>query len=334
MYRPGPYRAFRISEPKARLISAAPFRDRVVHHALCNVIEPLWERRFVSESFANRKGLGSSAARDHFAGGMARYPYVLRLDFRKFFPSLDHQVLKTQLRRVIRCRRTLALMDAVVDGSNRQEPAEWHFEGDDLWTPYERRHGLPLGNQTSQFFANVYLDPLDHFIKETLRCGHYARYVDDLALFSRSKEELRNWHCRVEEESHLLRLRLHPAKSRIFRCDEGVTFLGVRFWPRRRRLAAENARRVERRMRRLIGAWRRGDIAEEALERSWRGWVGHAIQADANGFIESLRERAVRWRADGNSGVSGGPGRGLEQSSGQHPVREPQQESTREQEHR
>jgi RNA-directed DNA polymerase len=108
-YMPGAYRSFWLHEPKCRLISAAPFRDRVVHHALCNVLEPLWERRFVSESFANRIGYGTSRARDHFEVGIKRYPYVLRLDVTKFFPSMDHDVLKTQFRRVVRCKPTLAL---------------------------------------------------------------------------------------------------------------------------------------------------------------------------------------------------------------------------------
>ena len=131
-YTPGPYRSFWIHEPKKRLISAAPFRDRVIHHAVVNVIEPLWERRFISESYANRTGMGVSAARDHFEAGLRRYPWVLRCDFRKFFPSMNHAVLKQQFRRVLRCHRTLALLDRIVDGSNPQEPVVWYFSDDDL----------------------------------------------------------------------------------------------------------------------------------------------------------------------------------------------------------
>jgi len=302
-YQPGPYRVFRISDPKPRLISAAPFRDRVVHHALCNVIEPLWERRFVSESFANRRGLGTSAARDHFAMGIQCFPYVLCVDFCKFFPSIDHAMIKRQFRRVIRCRRTLWLLDLIVDASNPQEPAEWYFPGDDLWTPFNRRRGIPLGNQTSQFFANVYLDSLDHFVKEQLRCPHYVRYVDDLALFGRTKEELRHWREAIELRAAMMRLKVHPAKTRIFRCNEGVTFLGLRFWPGRRRLAAENVNRVRRRIKKLMILWSRGEMTREKLVGSWRGWMGHAMQAQSAGLAASLREYAYSIWAGSKSGV-------------------------------
>lgn len=295
-YRPGTYRTFTIRDPKPRLISAAPFRDRVVHHALCNVIEPLWERRFVSESFANRTGKGTAAARDHFAAGIRKYRYVLHLDVRKFFPSMDHAVLKAQFRRVIRCRPTLNLMDHLVDASNPQEPVAWYFEGDDLWGPVNRRHGLPLGNQTSQFFANVYLDPIDHFIKETLRCRHYVRYVDDLALFSDDKEELRRALREVGERTAGLRLRLHPRKSRLYRCDEGVTFLGLRFWPGRRRLARPNVLRVTRRLQFQMRALSEGRLTRDEVVGSWRGWMGHALQARAHGLVRRLRFAAADWR--------------------------------------
>jgi RNA-directed DNA polymerase len=296
-YCPGPYKTFMITDPKPRMISAAPFRDRVVHHALCSVIEPLWERRFVSESYANRKGKGTCAARDHFAGGMRRYRYVLHVDIRKFFPSMDHQVLKSQFRRVIRCKRTLRLMDMLVDSSNPQEDALWYFEGDDLWTPWQRRHGLPLGNQTSQFFANVYMDRLDHFVKEVLCCRHYVRYVDDLALFAQDKGELRYALSAIADQANQMKLKLHPRKSRIYRTDEGVTFLGLRFWPGRRRLAAPNVVRCRHRIRKQVRAYAMGRIGLADVERSWRGWLGHAMQAGARGLIEQLREEAVQWRA-------------------------------------
>ena len=328
-YRPGGYRTFWISDPKRRMISAAPLRDRVVHHAICNVIEPLWERRFVSESFANRRGKGSSAARDHFWSGIRKYRFVFRLDFMKFFPSMDHEILKRRFRRVVRCRPTLELVDRVVDGSNAQVPVPWYFDGDDLWTPYLRRRGLPLGNQTSQFFANVYLDPLDHFIKEELRCPHYVRYVDDLALFSDSSGRLREWRDAIAEETSKIRLKLHPKKCRTFRSAEGVTFLGMRFWPAGRRLASDNVRRVYRRLRKQVADYRREEISQDDFRRSWQGWYGHAVQAGAYGLVSALREEARQWRAGGESSVPRGARRRLEQSSCEYALRPAQQEPTR-----
>lgn len=333
-YAPGPYRTFMIHDPKTRLISAAPFRDRVVHHALCNVIEPLWERRFVSESFANRKDFGVSRARDHFGAGIRRYRWVLRCDFRKFFPSMDHAILKRQFRKVVRCRPTLALLDGIVDASNPQEPVSRYFPGDDLWTPFGRRHGLPLGNQTSQFFANVFLDPLDHFIKETLRCPNYVRYVDDLALFADSREELDRALAAIRAESERLRLELHPRKTRLHRTDEGITFLGIHYLAGgRRRLPGGNVRRARRRLRWDLAKWRAGGLETEAVSRRWAGWRGHALQGNGLGILDALRAEAQEWMATGKWSLPRGARRRLEQSSNEHALRQSQQEPTRQPKH-
>ena len=159
-YCPGEYRAFRIFDPKPRLISAAPYRDRVVHHALCNVIVPLLDRTFISDTYANREGYGTHRALKRFTHFDRSSQYVLLCDIRKYFPSIDHQILKTILRRKIRCPDTLWLIDTIIDGSNEQDPAIEYFPEDDLLTPLERRKGLPIGNLTSQFFANLYLNGL------------------------------------------------------------------------------------------------------------------------------------------------------------------------------
>jgi retron-type reverse transcriptase len=181
-YHPGPYRAFPIHEPKPRQISAAPFRDRVVHHALTQVIEPIFERRFTADSYACRTGFGSHKALEAAQRAARTYPYVLKCDVRRYFPSIDFEILKSQLREAIKCKRSLQLAALIIDGSNPQEDATAYFPGDDLFSPYERRRGLPLGNQTSQFFANVYLNPLDHFVKRALKIEAYIRYVDDFLL--------------------------------------------------------------------------------------------------------------------------------------------------------
>ena len=150
-YQPGPYRTFQILDPKPRRISAAPFRDRVVHHALTRVLEPIFERRFSNNSFACRTGRGTHRALEAARKGARKYSLVLKLDVRKYFASIDHQILNAQLSRAIKCRPTLDLAARIVAGSNPQEEVVQYFPGDDLFTPFERRRGLPLGNQTSQF---------------------------------------------------------------------------------------------------------------------------------------------------------------------------------------
>lgn len=181
-YTPGAYHHFYIHEPKRRKISAAPFRDRVVHHALCNLIEPIFERRFIFDSYANRKGKGTHKAIDRVQTFARRYRYVLRMDIVKHFPSLDHAVLKKTLFRVVRDEDTRWLIGQILASGAGVLDDEYemvYFPGDEA-DAIDRPRGLPIGNLTSQFWSNCYLDPLDHFIKRELRCTGYARYVDDV----------------------------------------------------------------------------------------------------------------------------------------------------------
>jgi RNA-directed DNA polymerase len=186
-YQPGKYKTFYIYDPKERMISAAPFHDRVVHHALCNIIEPLFDKTFIYDSYANRKGKGTHKAILRYQQYARKYPYVLKCDIRKFFPSIDHEILKEELRWKIQCEDTLWLIDKVIDGSNKQKPHDVYFPGDDLFTPFQRKKGLPIGNLTSQFWANVYMNRFDHFVKEELGVKGYIRYVDDFVVFGKNK---------------------------------------------------------------------------------------------------------------------------------------------------
>jgi retron-type reverse transcriptase len=135
---------------------------------------------------------------------------------RKFFPSMDHEILKQRIARKIKDPGVLWLADLLIAHSNPQEPVCDWFPGDDLFTPSERRRGIPIGNQTSQFFANVYLDPLDHFVKERLGIKGYVRYVDDFLLFSDDKGLLGEAREAIREFLTGLRLRLHPKKNVVF----------------------------------------------------------------------------------------------------------------------
>jgi hypothetical protein len=144
-YRPGRYLEILVRDPKERRVSAAPFRDRVVHHALCAVICPIFEAGFIGNSFANRTGKGTHAAISIYERHRDNHAHVLRADVFRYFPSIDHAILKRLFRRRIACERTLALIDTIVDASNAQEPVELHFLGDDLFEPYRWRRGLPIG---------------------------------------------------------------------------------------------------------------------------------------------------------------------------------------------
>ena len=229
-YRPGRYVEILIREPKQRLVSAAPFRDRIIHHALCAVIFPLFEPSFIGNTFANRTGKGTHRAIEAYERYRDRHKHVLRADIFRYFPSIDHAVLKAEFRRRIACERTLWLMDTIVDGSNAQEPVDLHFDGDDLFEPYRRRRGLPIGNLTSQFFANLYLDRFDHWVTEVLRAP-YVRYVDDFALFHDDPTVLAEWRIRIEQYLVGRRLKLHPRKTIVLPTAEPSQFLGFVLLP-------------------------------------------------------------------------------------------------------
>ncbi len=286
-YRPGPYRTFKIHEPKERIISAAPYRDRVVHHALCNLLEPIFERRFLSDSNACRQGKGTHAAVRRCLQHERHHRYALKADVRKFFPSLDHELLKAQLARVIKDPHVLWLVGLLIDHSNPQEDVQDWFPGDDLFTPASRRRGLPLGNQTSQFFANVYLDALDHFVTDRLGLGAYLRYVDDFVIFHDDRRRLAEAREQVSAFLAELRLTLHPNKSVVFPTRQGLPFLGYRVWRSHLGLVKANVFRFRRRLRRLQNHYAAQQITAEEVQMRLAGWIGHASQADT--FL--LRER-------------------------------------------
>ena len=279
-YDTGRYLEIVVRDPKRRVVSAAPFRDRVVHHALHAVIGPIFEHSFIDDTYANRIGKGTHRAVARYEQYRDKYRYVLRADIYRYFPSIDHAVLKTDLRRRIACVRTLQLCDILIDGSNPQEEVLLHFAGDDLFTPLERRRGLPLGNLTSQFFANVYLDGFDHFCKEVLRAP-YLRYVDDFALFSNDPLQLQDWQRRIADYLAKRRLKLHPDKTKIVPTASPSQFLGfVLLADGRRRLPDVNVTRFVNRLRQLRSRWRNGQIDRLELHQRIGAWVAHASHAN------------------------------------------------------
>lgn len=172
-----------------------------------------------------------------------------------------------------------------------QEPVSDYFPEDDLFTPLERHKGLPIGNQTSQFFANVYLDRLDHFIKEELHCRAYLRYMDDFLLFHDSAAFLREARCEICKFLGKDRLKLHPTKQVIGPTEKGITFLGYRVFPDHRRVKRDSTVRFCRKMRCLQRRWEAGRTTLQEIGQTVAGWIGHVQHADTWGLRRAVLSR-------------------------------------------
>ncbi|MEZ4905095.1 MAG: reverse transcriptase/maturase family protein [Spirosomataceae bacterium] len=296
-YLHGDYTTFYVLDPKKRMISAAPYRDRVLHHALCNVIEPLFEKSFITDSYANRKGKGTHKAITRFQAFARQYAYVLKCDIRKFFPSIDHVILKQEIRKKIACKDTLWLIDQIIDNSNPQEEIEHDFSGDDPAISRMRRKGLPIGNLTLQFWANVYMDAFDHFIKDHLGHKAYVRYVDDFVILSNSKEELHRLKIKIQDFLVNYRLRTHPTKTQIQQVEKGVPFLGFMVYKGYKHVLKPKLKRYKRHVQKTIKQMQSGEVAPQKLEDKLNSWLGHlrfgASQRSEYNFFFYIRDSGV-----------------------------------------
>ena len=294
-YQPGQYTNFTIHEPKRRLISAAPFRDRVVHHALCQVIEPAFERSFIDHSYANRVGRGTHRALDQCQRWLRQYRYVLPCDVRQFFPSIDHVILQRTLNRPIQDGRIRRLIARILEsgvGVLGEAYDMVYFPGDDLFA-HNRSRGLPIGNLTSQFWANYFMNSFDHFVTRELGCGAYLRYVDDFLLFADDKATLWHWRQRIIERLAGLRLTLHAHKAGVRPTAEGVHFLGFMLYATHRRLVARKGLQYRRKLRTLLGDYRHGKVRREAVDASVRGWINYVRYGDTWGLRRALLAEVV-----------------------------------------
>lgn len=289
-YSPGPYHSFYIHEPKRRLISAAPFRDRVVHHALCQIIEPIWEVRFIHDSYANRVGKGNHRALDRCQQFSRRYRYFLQCDVRQFFPSIDHAILRAELNRLITDENTRWLMDQILESgvgvfSDAYEMT--YFPGDDLFAA-QRERGLPIGNLTSQFWANVFLNKFDQFVKRELRCPAYLRFVDDSLFFANDKRILWAWKKAIIKKLAELRLTIHEQQAQVFPTHTGIPFLGFRVFPTHRRVKRRKVIHFRRKVGHLLQLYEQGRLPFDKLDASIQGWINHVRYADTWGLRQSM----------------------------------------------
>ncbi len=314
-YRPGPYRLFTIYERKPRLIAAAAFRDRVVHHAVMNLIEPPLDRRFIFDSYACRKGKGVHKAVDRYQRWARRYRYVLKLDIQQYFPSIDHAILEEKLEARIRDRRVLGLLKQIIAGSPEYSADPIYFPGDDLLTPLERRRGIPIGNLTSQFFANLLLDDFDHWVRETLGASAFLRYVDDMVLLDDDKGRLADWRAAIRERLARERLRLHPRKANIYPTRDGLNLLGYLVFPNHRRLRNDNGHRFRRRLEAFARGYHEGWLEWDDFNPSVQSWIGHARHADTLGLRKRIFSEVSFVRGAGREYPPGAPGRLVEQQT-------------------
>jgi len=256
-WTPGAYHSFTVFEPKERPIVAAPYRDRVVHHALHNIIEPVFDAGFMGDSYACRDGKGTHAALDRAQDFLRLSRFVLQCDVRKFFFSINHETLRSIISRKIGCARTLAVIYKIIASGGSV--------------------GLPIGNLTSQLFANAYLNELDRFVKQGLGRRRYLRYMDDFLIFGDCKSELADIKIKIAGFlEDRLQLKLKETKSVIHHAVNGVSFLGFRLFPCHRRLTGANVAKFVKHFKALRADRRGGTVGFQEMNASVRAWVAHA----------------------------------------------------------
>lgn len=282
-YRLGEYNVFEIHEPKRRTIKSISFKDKVVQRSLCdNVLEPIFERSFIYDSYACRKGKGVHAGLERTSEFFRRHyrkhgtaGWVLKCDIEKYFDSIDHDILKRVIRRHIKDRKVLWLLDMIIDST----------EGT----------GLPIGNQTSQWFSILFLNNFDHFIKEELRVKLYIRYMDDFVLIHPDKEYLK--YCKREIVRYLKELKLElNNKSHIFPLRNGVDFLGFHTYITEsgkviRKVRRDSKKRVKRKLKKFKELYDSGERTKDQIDRAYKSWVAHAGHGNCYRLIQRMNKR-------------------------------------------
>jgi len=271
-YNPKPLITFTIRDPKTRKISKSDFRDRIVHHALYNIIEPIFDKTFIYDTYANRLGKGSLKAIkrfEHFRNIVSkngtRTAYILKADIRHYFETVSHEILLNLLKRKIADEKVLSLIKIILTNHVTEIKGK----------------GMPLGNLTSQFFANVYLSELDHYAKETLQIKCYIRYVDDFVILSHSERQLNSYREKIDD--FLLRkleLELHPEKTRIIPVHRGIGFLGLRIFENHKLLKKSNVRKFKNKLSRLCDQYYSKEIDYDKIYDSVEGWVANSKTAN------------------------------------------------------
>ena len=269
-YKTSPYKTFKIYEPKERLIFRLPYYpDRITHHAILNLLEPIWVKTFIANSYSCIKGRGIQAAYYGVKKSLRDIEgtkYCLKVDIKKFYPSLDHDILFNTLKKKIKDSKLLALLKEIID-SNEQ--------------------GVPIGNYLSQFFANLYLTDIDHKIKEVLRIKHYHRYADDMVFLASTKEELRRVLEWLKEALAEIKLEL-KANYQIFPVESrGIDFVGFVFFHNYIKLRKS----IKHRIRKLINRYKSGEIQIDSFKRSISAYYGWLQYCNSKHYLQKIYDQ-------------------------------------------
>lgn len=265
-YKIGEYRQFTVHEPKPRLISALDFKDRLVQHALCNIIGPIFESTLMPNTFACRVGLGTHAG-VRFVQSRLRHlqpKYFLKTDYSKFFPSIDRFILHGMIERKIACEKTLQIIREIIPPEGK---------------------GIPIGSLTSQLFANVYGNAVDRFIHFELKQREWARYMDDIVVLGDNEDELMDCFLRLSDYS-INKLELRIGKWHMLPTNRGINFLGYRIWPTHKLLRKDSVTRAKRKIAQYIES---GD--NDSLRKFIASWAGHARWADSGNLFKWMENR-------------------------------------------
>ena len=290
IYRPHKLKKFIVRDPKTRTIHASIFRDRIVHHAIINLIQPIYEKRFIYDSFASRKFKGTHIAVNRFEYFMRKVSsngmkikkpfnnnsiqgYVFKADIKHYFDTINHEILLNMLKKKIKDEDLIELIKIVLD--NFESP-----EG----------KGLPLGNYTSQFFANVYLNHLDYFVKHSLKAKYYIRYVDDFVILHKDKKVLLEFRSKIEKYLKFLKLELHQDKSEIHALRNGITFLGYRIFYHYKLLKKRNINYFFLRFNKKINLYNQKLIEKNNIESFLQGWFGYSKFANTHNFRKKIEK--------------------------------------------
>ena len=302
-YKIGKYKEFFVYDPKKRLIMALPFRDRVVQWAIYRVLNPLLDRRYIIDSYACRVGYGAHRAVDRLQYWL-RYLsrrhdkiYALKLDISKYFYRVDHDVLMSILRRIIADEDLLWLLETII----RTEDSKFGIKlGDHNFTK-ERLCGvgMPIGNLTSQMFANLYLNELDQHVKHQLKVRYYARYMDDMIIFHQDKQYL--WWLK-DEIGTFVENKLHLSlnnKTSIDTTNQGVDFCGYRVWPTHKKLRKKTALKMKKRLKHLQKAYANWRISFAEVNASVQSYFGLLEHCNSHRLFMKLCNDLVFARQEG-----------------------------------
>ena len=272
-YKAGPYNIFYVTRPKLRKICVAPFRDRIIHHALINILEERFEKYMIPNSFACRKGKGIDLALKTARKYCGKYKWFLKLDVTKYFDNIDHDLLYNTLNRLIKDKNVLWVIKNIIYSYNKNST------------------GVPIGNLTSQYFANIFLTGMDHFIKEQLKVKGYCRYMDDFIIFSDTKEELYNNLIKIKEYIYnKLKLSLHePVINKV---SNGIPFLGFRVYKNKIKLLKKSKQNFKNKLKVYCKKLEEDEIDVSEFKHSMFSVLGHVYRANSFNFIQNHCKKA------------------------------------------